>query len=170
MATDYEALAEQARGETLADGIKDFAAIAARVRGASGPPRLDADSLAATKQLREMNSPGATQSRWLRTLPYIFGAGAALLTRNPRGAGLGAEVGAGLAQILQESGGGMAGQYAANKLTGAPAGQLVWGDSGSISPSVVNGYSTLITPEPATLSLLVLGGIGLVFRRRRAAK
>jgi hypothetical protein len=47
------------------------------------------------------------------------------------------------------------------------AAQLVWGDSGMESPTLTNGYSTTITPEPATLGLLALGLGAVALRKRR---
>lgn len=44
--------------------------------------------------------------------------------------------------------------------------QLVWGPSGSETPTAAGSYSTTITPEPGTCALLGLG-ILLLLRRRR---
>ena len=47
------------------------------------------------------------------------------------------------------------------------SGQRVWGDSGAVAPTASGSYSTTITPEPATMVLLGLGGLGLILRRKR---
>jgi len=50
---------------------------------------------------------------------------------------------------------------------GALAAQFVWGDLGIEYPTLANGDSTTITPEPATLSLLALGLGAVALRKRR---
>ena len=52
-------------------------------------------------------------------------------------------------------------------LPGEDAAQLVYGLSGAEPPTVTNGDSVDFVPEPATMSLLVLGGIAALIRRRK---
>jgi len=49
----------------------------------------------------------------------------------------------------------------------ALSGQRIWGTGGAEAPTAAYSYSTTITPEPATMVLLGLGGLGLILRRKR---
>lgn len=47
------------------------------------------------------------------------------------------------------------------------SGQRIWSGGGAVAPTGAASYVTTITPEPATLALLVAGGLGVLLRRRK---
>lgn len=52
--------------------------------------------------------------------------------------------------------------------TGAAWGSNELGDQSSVSATQISQTVSLVVPEPATMALLVLGGVGVLARRRRA--